>query len=169
MIGFRSRNMPTLFTVGYAAWKPAERLRGLIAAFKNAGVTVLIDVRHSPCSAALSGDSIYGPKPWNLQVAGGIREALDAQGIRYVWMVELGNPQKNDPQMRILKAQLADEGADWPVHRGLRQLAALIGDNPVGCCILCACDKYDRCHRRLIAEAVRARHFGGALEIANVP
>ncbi len=36
------------------------------------------------------------------------------------------------------------------------------------CCILCACEKYDECHRRLVAEALRDRYFGGELSIANI-
>lgn len=161
--------MSTLWTVGYGAWPAAKRLESLLAALKSTGATVLVDTRHSPCASALKTESLYGPKRWNLQAEGGFREALEEAGIRYVWLVELGNPQKNDPQMTILKRHLADKGADWPVHRGLALLADLVRENPTGCAILCACEHYRRCHRRLIAEALRNEHFGGELGIKQIP
>jgi uncharacterized protein (DUF488 family) len=160
--------MDTLFTVGYGAWPASKRLEKLIVSLRGAGVTSLVDVRHSPCSAAMKPGSHYGPKSWNLQASGGIRDALNAAGIQYVWLVELGNPQKNDPNMEVLKAHLADTAAGWPVHHGLSDLAGIVERNPSGCCIMCACDKYDRCHRRLIAEALRSRHFRNALAIENI-
>jgi uncharacterized protein (DUF488 family) len=160
--------MNTLFTVGYGTWPASQRLEKLVGSLKRAGVTMLVDVRHSPCAAVTKPGSLYGPKPWNLQVSGGIRDALSADGIQYVWLVELGNPQKNDPNMEVLKAHLADTAAGWPVHRGLANLAGIVERNPSRCCIMCACEKYDGCHRRLIAEALREGHFRGRLEIANL-
>jgi uncharacterized protein (DUF488 family) len=161
--------MNTLFTVGYGAWAPAQRLSKLIAALKSAGIKVLIDVRHSPCSAVINPDSFYGPKPWSLQADGGIREVLESEGISYVWLVELGNPQKNDPQMQVLKAHLADPNGDWPVHRGLARLAELVRTNPANCCIMCACERFQDCHRRLIAEALQGQHFADSLDIRHIP
>ena len=160
--------MSTLFTVGYGAWKTTARMAGLLAGLQQAGVTTLIDTRHSPCASATDPRSFYGPKEWNLQPTGGMAEALARQGIRYLWLVELGNPQKNDPAMQVLKWQLADEQGNWPIHRGLRQLADLIRAQPHTCCLLCACEQYETCHRRLVAEAVRDRYFGGDLSIQNI-
>jgi len=160
--------MSIVYTVGYGAWKTAGRMGGLIAGLQRSGVTTLIDTRHSPCASSTNPDSFYGPKDWNLQTTGGIADALARNGIRYLWLVELGNPQKNDPAMQVLKWQLADENGAWPIHRGLQQLAALVRDQPNSCCILCACEKYEECHRRLVAEALRDRYFGGELPIANI-
>src|SRR5690242_6409657 len=126
--------MKTLFTVGYGAWPAAVRLERLVGALKEAGVTVLVDTRHSPCSSALDPKSTYGPKPWSLQVTAGIQAAVESAGIRYVWLVELGNPQKNDPKMAVLKAQLADTSTIWPVQRGLTLLAELVRESPESCC-----------------------------------
>ena len=160
--------MNTLFAVGYGAWPAARRVAGLIGALKGAGVSVLVDIRHSPCSSTAAPGSLYGPKPWNLQVEGGIRAALEAEGIGYTWLVELGNPQKNDPEMRVLRSHLTDDSGGWPVHRGLVRLAELVRANPRGCCVLCACAKYKECHRRVVAEALSARHFEGALRIEDL-
>ena len=74
-------------------------------------------------------------------------------GIEYRWLVELGNPQKNDPDMAVLMEQLADENGRWPVHRGLSLLSKLL-EAGKRCCLLCACNRYEDCHRRLIAEAL---------------
>ncbi|MFN0052858.1 MAG: DUF488 family protein, partial [Planctomycetales bacterium] len=120
------------------------------------------------CASALNPNSFYGPKDWNLQVQGGIAESLRAHGIKYLWLVELGNPQKNDPHMAVLRWQLEDERGGWPVHRGLQQLAELVRRPGETCCLLCACEKYTGCHRRLIAEALRDRHFGGCLALVNI-
>ncbi|MFN0056262.1 MAG: hypothetical protein ACKV0T_29300, partial [Planctomycetales bacterium] len=83
-------NPHTLYTVGYGAWKTAQRMEKLIAGLQQAGVTTLVDTRHSPCASALNPNSFYGPKDWNLQVQGGIAESLRAHGIKYLWLVELG-------------------------------------------------------------------------------
>lgn len=161
-------NVPLLYTVGYGIWKPAARMTGLINSLKQARVKLLIDARHSPCAAATSADSLYGPKDWNLQVAAGISELLAREGIQYLWMLELGNPQKNDKSMAVLRSQLADDQHEWPVHRGLALLAARVRDRRHPCCILCACQDYATCHRRLVAEALRTSHFQGKLTIANL-
>ncbi len=144
--------MTRLFTMGYNAWKPNQRIEQINRALMDAGMTLLVDIRHSPCAADPTGRSAYGPKPWSLQQDGGLVAELAQVGIGYAWLPELGNPQKNDPEMKILRWHLADTARAWPVHRGLDVLAQLVGADHV-CCLLCGCDKYDRCHRRLIAEA----------------
>lgn len=160
--------MSTLYTTGYGVWKSANRMAGLISGLRNAGVTTLIDTRHSPCAAALDPGALYGPKEWNLQPTGGIRDALAGAGIGYLWLVELGNPQKNDPAMQVLKWQLSDERGNWPIQRGLRLLADLVREQPHSCCLLCACEHYETCHRRLVAESLRERYFGGDLMVVNI-
>lgn len=144
--------MTTLFTMGYNAWKADQRMAHMSRSLVDAGVSLLIDVRHSPCAADPTGRSAYAPKPWTLQRDGGLVTELAKVGVDYAWLPELGNPQKNDPEMTILRWHLTDGTHLWPVHRGLAVLAQLVGAGHV-CCLLCGCDKYDRCHRRLIAEA----------------
>lgn len=113
---------------------------------------MLVDVRHSPCPSDPTGSTAYGPKPWTLQRDGGLIEELQKIGIAYTWLPELGNPQKNDRQMAIFRWHLAERERNWPVHRGLSLLGELVSDQHA-CCLLCACEKYDQCHRRLIVEA----------------
>lgn len=147
---------PVLFTAGYGRWPPAERMKRFLAALKVAGVTLLIDTRHSPCSSSTGPDALYGPKAWNLQTGEeGIAPAVRAAGLSYLWAVELGNPQKNDPEMAVLRAHLADAAGGWPVQRGLALLRPLVFERGERCCLLCACAKSAGCHRTLIAEHFR--------------
>jgi hypothetical protein len=87
----------------------------------------------------------------------GIVTLLRGAGIEYRWLVELGNPQKTDPGMEVLRAHLSDPAGDWPVHRGLEILRRLVVDERRRCCLLCACETYEGCHRKVIAEAFRNR------------
>ena len=49
---------------------------------------------------------------------------LAEAGIAYTWLAELGNPQRHDRSMAVLRDHLEDTAGDWPVHRGLERLAA---------------------------------------------
>ena len=161
--------MPTLFTAGYGSWPAANRLSGLIAALREANVTTLVDIRHSPCSSNLIVGHTYGPKDWHLQSqAGGLPHHLEQVGLAYRWLVELGNPQKNDPQMQILREHLASGLDLWPVNRGLKQLAELLHESAARVCVMCACEDYDHCHRRLVAEVVSYRYFDRGLGIVDL-
>jgi hypothetical protein len=145
---------PAFFTAGYAQWPPAERAARLCATLREAGVALLIDIRHSPCPSALDPANTYGPRAWHLDAAGrGIVPLLREAGIAYRWLPALGNPQKNDPAMRILREHLADRDGGWPVHDGLAAALALVRDGR--CCLLCACADYADCHRRVVAEALQ--------------
>lgn len=155
-----------LWTIGYGAWPVATRAEKLMAALKAQRVTRLIDVRLNPCASDPTPDRPYGPKPWNLQAGpGGIVPLLESAGIAYEWIVELGNPQRQDPAMRILRAHLDDPTGDWPVHRGLQRLAERVGEPGQRLALLCACAEAARCHRTTIARALSVRHFGAALAI----
>ena len=84
------------------------RAERLVAALVQRGVTRLVDVRLNP-SASDVKPGRYGPKPWTLQPGrSGIVGLLEAAGIAYEWLVELGNPQRHDPMMAVLRAHLAD-------------------------------------------------------------
>lgn len=147
----------TVFTVGYGRWPAPQRAAKFLAALKAAGVELLVDIRHSPCSSALDPANTYGPKEMNLQARdAGIVPLLAGGGIEYLWAVELGNPQKNDPEMRVLKEHLsALPGSGWPVARGLELVRGLVlGGRRVA--MMCACPKYAGCHRKPVAEALLA-------------
>jgi hypothetical protein len=148
----------TLYTIGCNSWPTDRRAATLVATLQAAGVELLVDIRHSPCSSQTTAGT-YGPKPWTLQAGGaGVRPLLAAAGIGYKWVVELGNPQKTDSDMRVFGEHLADSDGDWPVHRGL----AIVKDMVLGgktVCMMCACDTYSGCHRKLVAEALLHCHL----------
>lgn len=144
----------TLFTLGYGAWPTKVRWNKLMDALRSHQIDVLCDIRHSPCASALNPEHPYGPRSWHLQAGGqGIAPALAREGIEYRWLVELGNPQKRDPGMTVLREHLADTNSGWPVHRGLRQLIHLAVNEGRRCCLLCACELDESCHRSLVASA----------------
>jgi hypothetical protein len=158
-----------LWLVGYGAWPAPKRAERLVEALRGRGVTRLVDVRLSPCASDPTPGRPYGPKPWNLQAGtAGIVGLLAEGGIGYTWLVELGNPQRQDRAMAVLRDQLADEHGDWPVHRGLDRLAAMIREGGDTLALLCACGDGRTCHRTVVAEALNARHFGGGLELREV-
>ncbi len=147
-----------LSTMGYGRWPVASRLTKTLDALRRGHVDVLIDIRHSPCPSQVKEHPIYGPRPWHLQAGtAGLRSELKAANIDYLWLVELGNPQKVDPEMRVLREHLAQAGDEWPVQRGLRLLRQLVAEGAKHCCLLCACKDYENCHRKLIAEALQER------------
>lgn len=158
-----------LWSVGYGAWSAPVRAERLVAILGRRGVTRLIDVRLSPCAASPEPLRPYGPRPWNLQAPpAGIVTLLAPAGIAYEWIVELGNPQRQDPAMTILRAHLADPGGGWPVHRGLDRLAGRVRESGAVVALLCACAAARTCHRTLIAGALSERHFAGDLVLREV-
>jgi hypothetical protein len=159
---------PTLWTVGYGAWPAAVRAERLVATLAARGVTRLVDVRLNPCASDVRAGR-YGPKPWTLQAGSeGIVGLLAAAGIAYDWLVELGNPQRHDKTMAVLRAHLADPAADWPVHRGLDRLDALVSAPGEVVSLLCACADFRVCHRTLIARSLASRRGPTALPIRDV-
>jgi hypothetical protein len=141
-----------------------ELLRRLV----SAGVTLLIDTRHSPCASQLEPAHHYGPRDWHLQPgASGIVSALALRGIDYLWLVELGNPQKTDPSMKVLREHLATDDSRWPVHRGLQILKDTL-QRTGPCALLCACADHRICHRTVIAEAAHARFLELAITVDHL-
>lgn len=168
-MGIRSL-MIKLYTMGYQKWQPAARARRIQEHLLVAGVSRVIDIRINPSSSDLSPSSNYGPREWHLRTAGtGIVSLLRDPGngidVDYSWVAELGNPQKQDKEMLILRAHLQDQNSGWPVHRGLDLLEAFIQGGDV-CCLLCACKEYEKCHRQIIANAMAQRING--LVISNL-
>jgi uncharacterized protein (DUF488 family) len=158
-----------LLAIGYGRWPASSRTAKLLAALKSAGVGLLVDIRHSPCASNLDADHHYGPRDWHVQAGGkGIASVLQTAGIGYLWLVELGNPQKQDDEMTVLREHLGDPKVDWPVHRGLDRLEQLVRTDGQRCCVMCACASYEECHRQLIAESLAARFAPGELEIRDL-
>lgn len=159
----------TLYTIGYRRWKTKQRLACMVQALQTAEITTLVDIRHAPCSSNLNPNSNYGPKDWTLQPEGsGVVDHLKCVGIEYIWLVELGNPQRNDENMTVLREHIDAEDEKWPVNRGLKILRELVQTKGKRCCLLCACDTYNGCHRKVIAETLHDRFFGSELEICDL-
>lgn len=159
-----------LFTVGYGYWPPARRCEAMVQALHDAGVKLVVDTRHSPCASQPHGDGPYAPRDWNLQAAdAGIVPRLQAAGIEYRWLVELGNPQKNDPSMTILRSHLASGDLRWPVNRGMMLLRELLTRGPTPLALMCACASPMQCHRRLLAEEAVRRFPELHLQIRHLP
>jgi hypothetical protein len=147
----------------------AGRAGSLVEALRARGVTRLIDVRLNPCASDPTEGRPYGPKPWNLQAAGaGLVGLLEPSGIAYEWLVELGNPQRRNHSMTILRSHLADPDGGWPAHRGLQILADRIRRPDTVVAILCACEDSRTCHRLVIARALADRHFEGRLRLREL-
>lgn len=163
----------TLYTVGYGKWSVAVRATSLISALRAHEIQVLVDIRHSPCASDLNPASIgpYRMQDWHLQAEdNGIERLLRHAGIDYLWVVELGNPQKKDPDMKVLRAHLRSADDRWPVNRGLDLLKRLVVDQGKRCCLLCACAEVQSCHRKLVTDEIsnsRAAAFGG-IEIRHL-
>lgn len=156
-----------LWTVGYGAWPTSARAEGLVSILLERGVTRLVDVRLNPCASDMR-QGRYGPKPWTLQTGqAGIAGLARGAGIAYEWLVELGNPQRHDKSMAVLRAHLADPDGGWPVHRGLDRLGELVATAGETVALLCACADFRTCHRTLVARALAARRGEGRLVIRD--
>lgn len=128
-----------LFTIGYeGATQP-----GLIAALREAGVELVIDVRAIAASRR--------PGFSKRLLAGG----LEAAGIRYEHFKDLGTPKAgreaarrgNVPEMRrIMAGQLATPEA----QRALAGAIAAAGEAKA--CLLCLERRHEDCHRALVAD-----------------
>jgi hypothetical protein len=157
-----------LWLVGYGAWPTSNRAGRLVGVLAERNVSRLIDVRLNPCASDLK-EGRYGPKPWTLQAGrAGIAGLLEEAGIAYEWLVELGNPQRHDPAMRVLREHLADPRGGWPVHRGLSRLVDLVRQPGEVVALLCACADGRACHRTVIARALADREFAGRLIIRDL-
>jgi hypothetical protein len=158
-----------LWLVGYGAWPAGTRASRLVDALLGRGVTHLVDVRLNPCASDPTPGRHYGPKPWNLQAGiAGIVGLLGEAGIGYTWLAELGNPQRQDRSMAVLRDHLDDPSGIWPVHRGLDRLAAMLREGGETFALLCACADGRACHRTVVAEVLNARYFDGALALREV-
>jgi len=131
-----------LFTIGYEGTTPAR----LIATLQDAGVRELVDVRELANSR----------RPGFAKRA--LAEALAKSGIAYRHLRPLGTPAagraaaragRTAEMRRIFAAHLAGTEA----QAALAALAAAAAAAPV--CLLCLEADPARCHRRLVAEAVR--------------
>ena len=83
----------TLYTIGYEAWPVQQRFDRIMQVLQQHEVALLVDIRSAPWALP--------PEESEMQ------ERCVLAGMTYLWMVELGNPQPEDPNLTVLEAHLA--------------------------------------------------------------
>ena len=123
-----------LYTIGYGGRRPTE----FVEALRASGVRTVVDVRLRPDRAHL-GTFVKANSP-----AKGIERVLNAAGIQYRALPELGNVFREFPAWESLYSELIKRAGDLLTTR----VHAL--EDPL--CLLCAERDVQRCHRRQIAD-----------------
>jgi uncharacterized protein (DUF488 family) len=137
---------PPIWTVGHGARPAAE----LIDDLKTAAIERLVDVRTAPGSRK---------HPQFGQAA--LAEALESNGIAYVWRQDLGGWRKPKPGSRHVALEssafrgYADHMDSEEFERALRWLIETSAASRTA--FMCAETLWWRCHRRMIADALLAR------------
>jgi uncharacterized protein (DUF488 family) len=135
--------MTTVFTIGYEGTDVDK----IVAALRAAGVKVLADVR----AVALSRKKGFSKTA--------LRSRLEAEGIAYVHLAELGDPKPGREAARaglfkqfkrIYNVHL--EGA--PARAALDVLEETVRGAPV--CMLCFERDPRTCHRTIVADRLKA-------------
>jgi uncharacterized protein (DUF488 family) len=87
---------------------------------------------------------------FNPEKGGGPLPRLLAQaGIAYEWFPELGNPDRQDPEIRAFQQLMAQEA-----ESRLQRLRTCVQAQRA--CLLCAEQDAQRCHRRIITAYLTA-------------
>jgi uncharacterized protein (DUF488 family) len=152
--------MPWLATIGYEG----APLDAFLATLKQLDVRTLIDVRQVPVSRR---------KGYSMNQ---LRDAVEAQGIRYVHLVGLGDPKEGRDAAR--QGRFAEFRRIFARHLKTAQAqadletAARIAEKG-SACLLCYEQKPEFCHRSIVADAlaqktgVEIRHHGVRGEMAT--
>ena len=145
---------PTLLTLGYEK----RDLAGFIALLREAGVSALVDVR----------ETAWSHKPGFSKTA--LREALERQGIRYVHVRAVGNPQMLRRRARSHEECLALYEAHLDRRPELEQefdsvLRGLMLEG-FRVCLACFERHPDDCHRGILADRWSKRHRGRVQHLA---
>jgi uncharacterized protein (DUF488 family) len=142
-----------LFTIGYEGKDLATVLECLAAH----GVECVLDVRENP----------FSRKPGFSKRS--LSEALEAQGIHYVHVKELGTPRalrekvKLDGDYESFFVAMRQHLATRP--QAIEQACDLVRSTT--CCLICYEESADACHRKLVAQMIRER-LGDGLEVVHL-
>jgi uncharacterized protein (DUF488 family) len=135
-----ARKAPQVVTIGYGGRTAEELLDELT----ELGVRVLVDVRLNPLSH----------KPGLSKRRLG--EAVEAAGMTYLHLRELGNPKDNRDAYRAgdpgARALLRERLRTAPGAEAVRRVAALADEGRVA--LLCLERDHAGCHRELVAEEI---------------
>jgi uncharacterized protein (DUF488 family) len=132
--------MTTLYTIGYGGRRPQD----FVTILTQANIGLVCDVRVEP-RRAYRGTYTYNPE----QGSGPLARLLAQAGIAYEWFPELGNPERQDPEIRAFQQLMAQEG-----ERRLQRLRTCV--QALCACLLCAEQDAQRCHRRIITAHLTA-------------
>jgi len=133
-----------IWTVGHST-QPLEQFLALLAGH---GIEAVADVRRYP-----------GSRRWPHFARESLRDSLAARGLYYEWMPELGGrrePLPDSPNTLWRNAGFrgyADYMASEEFAAGLTRLASMA--EGIRTAIMCAEAVWWRCHRGLIADALR--------------
>jgi uncharacterized protein (DUF488 family) len=137
---------PRVFTIGHST-RPLEEF---VALLRGHGVEVLVDVRHFPGSRRYPH---FGKEA--------LERGLEEAGIGYVHLPELGGRRKAraDSRNTAWRNEAFRGYADYMetagFEGGLARLEAIARERPAA--MMCAEAVWWRCHRGLIADAMKAR------------
>lgn len=137
-----------IFTLGHST----RTLDEFLALLRAHGVNAVLDVRRFPASRRY---------PYFNREA--LAAALDAEGIEYHWLPELGGrraprPDSHNTAWRNASFRGYADYMETPAFReGINRLEAIAAGRNAA--ILCAEAVWWRCHRSLIADDLRSRGF----------
>ena len=132
--------MTVLYTIGYGGRHPQD----FVAILTQHDIELICDVRAEP-RRAYRGIYTFNPEKGR----GPLPHLLAQAGIDYRWFPELGNPDRQDPEIRAFQQLMAQEA-----ESRLQQLRASVQAQRA--CLLCAEQDAQRCHRRIITEHLTA-------------
>lgn len=132
--------MITLHTIGYGGRHPQD----FVTLLTQANIGLVCDVRAEP-RRAYRGIYTFNPE----KGSGPLPRLLAQVGIAYDWFPELGNPDRQDPEIRAFQQLMIQEA-----ESRLQRLRARV--QGMRACLLCAEQDAQRCHRRIITAYLTA-------------
>jgi len=132
--------MTRLYTIGYGGRHPQR----FVAILTQHDIELVCDVRAEP-RRAYRGIYTFNPEKGR----GPLPQLLAQAGIDYRWLPELGNPDRQDPEIRAFQQLMTQEA-----ESRLQQLRTCAQTARV--CLLCAEQDAQRCHRRIITAHLTA-------------
>ena len=139
-------NAPSIWTIGHST-RTIEEFVGILRHYQ---IEILVDVRHFPGSRRLPHFN-----------KGALHDALVAVGIRYEHLVELGGrrPVRSDSHNVAWRNASFRGYADYMETPAFDEALTRLLAEAAGArtAIMCAEAPWWRCHRALIADALKAR------------
>ena len=132
--------MSMLYTIGYGGRHPQH----FVAMLTQHSIELVCDVRAEP-RRAYRGIYTFNPEKGR----GPLPQLLAQAGMQYRWFAELGNPDRQDPEIGAFRRLMAEEA-----ESRLQQLRTCV--HAMRVCLLCAEQDAQRCHRSIITAYLTA-------------